>query len=198
MIDPIRAQQLRAGVHNTYSVIASAPQAEHPIPVGRAFAKALGYPVELIDRFPLAAESFAGVSNVSIFADLPPGATVLDLGCGAGLDSLIAAERVGPNGQVIGLDFSETMLERARRAATEGGLRHADFRPGEAERIPLPDSSIDIALVNGIFNLNPAREAIFCELARVVKPDGALYSAEIVLREPLPPEERDSLTDWFA
>lgn len=191
---------LRAGVQHTYSTIAQVPQDEHPVPVGRAFAEKLGYPSQLLDRYPLAAEAFAGVSNVSIFAKLPLGATVLDLGCGAGLDTRIAAERVGPTGRVIGLDFSEAMLTRAKANshAAEPGAGQVEFKPGEAERIPLPDSSIDVALVNGIFNLNPHRDQIFRELARVVKAGGAVYAAELILREPLPPEEVANETNWYA
>ncbi len=192
------APQLRAGVHKAYSAVAEQPQAEHPFAVGREFAKKLGYPAYWLDQFPLSAESFTGVSNVPIFANLPEGATVLDLGCGAGLDALIAAQRVGPGGRVIGLDFSVAMLARAARTATEYAQYHIELRQADAEHLPLPDSSIDIALVNGIFNLNPDRDSIFHELARVTKPGGAVYAAELILQEPLPLEEANSLTNWFA
>lgn len=194
-----RAQQLRDGVWRAYSNVAEHPEAEHPFAVGRQFAEKLDYPKELLDALPaVAVEAFTGVSNVSIFADLPLGARVLDLGCGAGLDSLIAAKRVGPTGSVIGVDFSERMLTRARRAASDAKASNVEFRPGDAERLPLDAASIDIALVNGIFNLNPAREAIFRELARVVRSGGVAYSAEMILREPLPPDEQANLTNWFA
>ena len=192
-------QALRDGVHRVYSGVADSPQGEHPIPVGREFAAKLGYAEEWLDRFPLAAESFAGVSHMHGFANFPEGATVLDLGCGAGLDSLIATHRVGPTGKVIGVDFSETMLDRANRAVTEYAIRNVEFKRGDADdRIPLPEASVDVAIINGIFNLNLAREQIFRELARVVKPGGVVYSAEIILREPLPPEEAANLTNWFA
>jgi len=116
-------QHLRNGVRQAYSDVAKNPQAEHPFPVGRQFAESLGYPPGLLADLPaLAVEAFTGVSNVAIFADIPEGATVLDLGCGAGLDSLIAAKRVGPAGHVIGLDFSEPMLARAWQAAAEAEL----------------------------------------------------------------------------
>ncbi len=194
-----QAEQLRQGVHRAYSAVAEHPQTEHPFPVGRQFAASLGYPPEWLANLPaFAVEAFAGVSNVAIFADIPQGATVLDLGCGAGLDSLIAARRVGPAGRVIGVDFSESMLARARQAAIEAGFDNTEFRYADAEALFVEDNSIDVALVNGIFNLNPAREAIFRELARVVRPGGAVYGAEIILREPLPPEEQASETNWFA
>lgn len=175
------------------------PQEEHAFQVGRAFAESLGYPHDLLEALPAACtEAFAGVSNVAVFAAIPAGAFVLDLGCGAGLDSLIAARRVGPNGKVVGVDFSEAMLDRARRAAAEADVKNVEFRRADAEALPLPDQSVDVAIVNGIFNLNPARDAIFGELARVVRPDGEVFVAELILIEPLPEDERASLTNWFA
>ncbi len=194
-----KAQQLRAGVERAYSAAADRPQAEHPFPVGREFAQSLGYPAELLAQFPAAAvDAFAGVSNVAIFADIPLGATVLDLGCGAGLDSLIAARRTGPGGRVIGVDFSQSMLQRAGQAVAEMGLVNVKFRQAAAEALPLDNASIDVALVNGIFNLNPARDCIFQELARVMRPGGSVYAAEIILRELLPPEVQESEANWFA
>src|SRR5690606_7158335 len=109
-------------------------------------------------------------SNVSVFAEIPAGATVLDLGCGAGLDALIAAGRTGPAGRVVGLDFSPPMLARARQAAAEAGTTQAHFIMSVAEALPLPGASVDVALVNGLFNLNLARGQILRELARVLRP----------------------------
>ena len=195
----MNATQLCIGVQKAYSAVAQQPQSEHPFAVGRQFAESLGYPASPLDQFPAAAsEAFTGVSNVSLFADIPPSVTMLDLGCGAGLDSLIAAQRVGPRGKVIGVDFSEAMLARASRAVAEAKANNIELRRGDAESLPLDDQSVDIVLVNGIFNLNPARETIFRELARVVRPGGEVYSAEIVLREPLLPEEQKDITNWFA
>ncbi len=192
-------QHLRDGVHQAYTAVAATPQADHPFPVGRQFAESLGYPAELLAGLPaIAAEAFAGVSNVAIFADIPAGATVLDMGCGAGLDSLIAAKRVGSTGRVIGLDFSESMLARARQAAAEVNLNNIEFRQADAENLFLEDDSIDVALVNGIFNLNPTRDLIFHELARVVRPGGVVYGAEIILCESLPPDEQVDESNWFA
>ena len=199
MVNLQQARRLRSRVREAYSAAAEKPQASHPFPVGRHFAESLGYPTDLIDGMPSACvDAFAGVSNVALFADLLPGATVLDLGCGAGLDSLIAAQRVGPSGRVLGLDFSESMLFRAHQAVEQLGLQNVLFCRGDAENLPLEDGTIDAALVNGIFNLNPARAAIFSELARVVKPGGVVYLAEIILSQPLPPEARASEANWFA
>jgi ubiquinone/menaquinone biosynthesis C-methylase UbiE len=143
-------------------------------------------------------EAFAGVSNVSLFADLPVGAAVLDLGCGAGMDSIIAARRVGPAGRVIGIDFSESMLVRARAAKEVVNLPHLQFQQGDAECLLLADESIDVALVNGIFNLNPKRNEIFSELARVLRPHGRAYVAELILAGPPPEGNHASESNWFA
>jgi len=199
VVDLPQSTRLRSRVREAYSAAAEKPNASHPFPVGRDFAESLGYPGDLLDHMPSACvDAFAGVSNVVLFADLLLSATVLDLGCGAGLDSLIAAQRIGPGGRVLGLDFSESMLFRARQAGSQLGRENVLFCRGDAENLPLEDETIDAVLVNGIFNLNPARAAIFCELGRVVKPGGVVYLAEIILRQPLPPEVRASEVDWFA
>jgi len=186
-------------VYGAYSAAAEKPQEKHAFPVGRQFAESVGYPAELLAGLPsVACDAFAGVSNVSLFADLPVGATVLDLGCGAGLDTLISAQRVGSAGKVIGVDFSEAMLARAREAVVESGTANVELRQADAEQLPIPDGEIDVALVNGIFNLNPSRDVIFHELARVVRCGGAVYAAELILSQPLTSDTRASEQDWFA
>jgi SAM-dependent methyltransferase len=194
-----KTQQLRDGVREAYSAAAESPQDEHPFPVGRRFAESLGYPQDLLAGLPsVSVDAFSGVSKVAIFADIPVGVIVLDLGCGAGFDSLIAARRVGSNGRVIGVDFSDTMLARARQAAVETGANNVAFYQADAESLPIGEGTIDIALINGIFNLNPKREAIFLDLARVVRQGGAVYAAELILKEPLPPEIQENEANWFA
>src|ERR1700737_3503108 len=173
--------ELRTAVHSAYSAAAERPAQKHAFPVGRVLAERLGYPADVLNAMPaVAVEAFAGVSNLAVSAPIPVGARVLDLGCGAGLDSFILARRIGPTGRVVGIDFSKAMLARARQGATASGLE-VTFTRGDAERLPLDAASIDMALVNGIFNLNPARAAIFQELARVVRPDGSVYSAGLLL-----------------
>ena len=114
------------------------------------------------------------------------------------MDAIIAARRIGPAGQVIGIDFSETMLERARSAKQSQNLPYLEFHHGDAEHLPLADSSMDSAIVNGIFNLNPKRQEIFSELARVLRPGGAAWVAELILAKPLPESERANKDNWFA
>jgi SAM-dependent methyltransferase len=191
-------QQLREKVREAYSSAAERPAERHPFPVGRSFAESIGYPVELLSRLPeVSVASFTGVSNVSIFADIPQGSTVLDLGCGAGMDTIIAAEKTGLQGKVIAVDFSESMIRRAQQGASEHGCGNATFHVADAEEIPLPDGSVDVALVNGIFNLSPFRERVFSELARVLRGGGTVYAAELILREPLPVQATCSLDNWF-
>lgn len=191
-------EALRSAVERVYSAIAENPQEKPPFPVGRTLALDLGYPAELLNSLPSQpVEAFSGVSCVSLFADIPEQATVLDLGCGGGLDALIASRRLREAGRVIGVDFSNTMLHRAQQATSLAGATNIAFLQAAAEALPLADASVDVVLVNGLFNLNPYRASIFCELARVVRPGGQVFAAEIVLNEPLSQQERADSDSWF-
>lgn len=193
------SKELRESVRKAYSQAAARPEEKHPFPVGEAFALSLGYPREVLSKLPSAATGgFAGVSNVSIFAAHHDGATVVDLGCGSGMDAMIAAQRVGQTGRVIGIDFSEEMLERASAAKRALGTEQLTLIRSAAESLPLADGCADCVQVNGIFNLNPFREQIFQELARVLKPGGKVYGAELILRAPLPEELRGGSANWFS
>ena len=115
---------LREGVQEAYSRAAEHPMQDHPFPVGRNFAESVSYPADLLRRLPaVSVQVFAGVSNLSILAEIPQGTTVLDLGCGGGLDSIIAARRTGPQGQVFAVDFSPAMLKCAKQGLLEAGSR---------------------------------------------------------------------------
>lgn len=190
---------LRDSVRDAYSLAALRPGERHPFPVGRDFASSVGYPEELLRAMPLpAVEAFTGVSNVSIFAQIPAGGRIVDLGCGAGLDALIAARRAGPQGQVLGIDFSPAMLERAAESARALGATNVVFLRADAERLPVDGASVDVVLVNGIFNLNPRRDAILQELARIAKPGGYVFGAELILRAPLAEDQRAGNANWFS
>jgi SAM-dependent methyltransferase len=194
----INTQQLREKVKKIYSSVAESPSDKHSFPTGRKFAEDIGYPKDIIDKLPaVTVDSFAGVSNVSIYASIPQGVTVLDLGCGTGLDTLIAAQKTGDNGRVIGIDFSEAMINKAKDGAKQGGFNNISFHVTEAEILPFPDSSIDIALINGIFNLNPFREKIFLELSRIIRDGGYVYASELILKEPNMSSSVCSLDNWF-
>src|ERR1035441_8773223 len=130
--------QLWEMVRGAYSSSAEQPKEKHAFPVGRQFAESIGYPADMLASLPsVACDAFAGVSNVSLFAELPVGATVLDLGCGSGTDTIIAARRVGGTGKVIGVDFSTAMLSRARHAVAESGVVNVELRESDAERLPI-------------------------------------------------------------
>lgn len=166
-------------VLKTYSTIAESPLESHPIANGRGLAIEVGYPTNILNQVPLASQqAFSGVSNVSCWAKIEPGQRVLDLGCGAGLDSLVAA---GRGAAVTGIDFSSAMLKVARTSAGVVPITNLpDFRLASVDQLPFDDETFDGVLVNGLFNLNPARADIFKEMFRVLKPGGSVYSAEIV------------------
>jgi SAM-dependent methyltransferase len=178
-------------VREVYSAVATAPWATHPFACGADFAAEAGYLPETLLAAPHAAAAFAGLAAVSVFADIRPGVRLLDLGCGAGLDSFVAARR-GAN--VTAVDFSAAMLARARQPAGPGAV----FVQASASALPFRDGSFDTALINGIFNLNPGRDLIFAELSRVIPRGGAIYGAELILREPLPDGHRGDPANWFA
>lgn len=193
----MKSSQLEMRVRDAYTQIAQDPALDPPFPTGRVLAEDAGYPDSLLDTLPLlSVEAFCGLSNVSIFAEIGPHDIVLDVGCGAGLDTLVAAQRAA---KVVGVDFSQAMLERARGAVHESGLTSkVTLLHCSAQQLPLLDSSIDTVIVNGIFNLNPHRRQLFAELARVVRPGGVVFAAEIVLKEPLPEDVLGNTKDWFS
>ena len=193
------AAKLRGRVRRGYSEAAKRTGDDQPFPLGREFALSLGYTQDLLESLPsVAVDAFAAVSNVAVFAQKPPGSRVLDLEFAAGLDSFIAAQRAGPAGWVVGVDFSEAILARPRRGAKSMGGDRIQFLDEDAENLEMEDASMHIALVNGLSNLNPRRGEIFQELARVLRPSGGRYAAELILREPLPAHVKSSEADWFA
>jgi len=191
--DPLK---VRKAVRLSYSHAAVTPGGKHPFPVGRWFAESIGYPKNILDSLPgFVSESFTGVSNVPIFADIPRGATVLDIGCGAGLDSLVVASKAR---KVIGIDFSNEMLKKAKEGSIKASQYNTDFCCAAAEDLPFPDKFFDVILVNGIFNLNPFRREIFREMSRVIKSGGSVYAAELILKKPQIAKKLCDLNDWFS
>lgn len=194
-----QAQELLDKVREAYSKAADSPEDSHPFPIGYDFALSVGYPEALLQSLPQSSvQRFTGVSNVSVFAEIPAGSCVLDFGCGSGTDSLIAAAKTGSEGQVCGVDFSKSMVARARTGAAEAGVANVEFRESEGQHIPFANGTFGVAMVNGIFNLNPDRAGLFQELARVIRPGGVLYCGEIVLRERMEDDERAGLSNWFS
>lgn len=189
-------------MREAYSKAAADPTGKHPFPMGREFALSVGYPAELLDELPpQVVERFTGVTNLSMAAELPARGTVLDLGCGMGLDAMVAARKVGRSGWVIGLDFSDEMIRRARAAALEADIRNIEFISAAAEGVPIRSASIDVVLLNGILNLSPHRDKILNEIHRVLVPGGAAYAAELLLIEPEPQTSAKPVctaADWFS
>jgi SAM-dependent methyltransferase len=191
-------ENIKSAVAERYGLVATAPGHKFNFPVGRRFAESVGYEPELLDRLPPGMwESFTGAGNPQPFVDAQPGETVLDLGCGAGLDLYLYALEVGPNGRLVGLDLAEPMLDKARNNLAAMGVSNVEWLHAPADSIPLPDSSIDLVTANGIYNLSPDKDAVMREVARVLKPGGRTIFAEIVLKSELPQEVRREINDWF-
>ncbi len=177
----MKADSLQEAVARQYGQVAAQPDGDFPFPVGRDFAERLGYAPELLDTLPETAVSrFTGISNPLLFADLQPGETVVDLGCGAGMDLILSARQVGENGRAIGIDLAPEMINAAR--AHTAGLPQAEIHLAPAEALPLPDNSVDAVIVNGIFNLCPNKERVAAEIWRVLKGNGRLLVSEIILQ----------------
>lgn len=191
-------QEIKEAVAERYGRVARTPGEKFNFPVGRRFAESVGYEGAMLDRLPRGiSESFTGAGNPQQFVDVQAGETVLDLGCGAGLDLCLYAEKVGPTGKLYGLDLSQDMLDKARRNLTEAGFSSVEWLNASADSIPLPDRFVDLVTANGIFNLSPDKDAVMREVARVLKPGGRTIFAEIVLKAALPFEVRREMDDWF-
>jgi SAM-dependent methyltransferase len=194
---PTTADEIRAAVGQRFAQVARSPDQERTFPVGQASAKKLGYDPQEIDALPTSAtESFCGVGNLLGLGEIRPGQTVLDLGSGAGMDSLLAARRLGPTGKVLGLDLCPQMVEKARRNASLLGLRNAEFLHAGIEKLPLSDGSVDVVLSNGVFNLCPDKPGMLAEAFRVLRPGGRLQMADILLHDDVTPEEVSHKGEW--
>ena len=188
---------LRSEIEKTYTEVSTEQGKDFIFPTGRAWAEDLGYPQPELSRVPDASvESFAGVANPFSLGRIEPGATVLDLGCGAGTDLLIAAQMAGPKGRAIGIDMTATMLDRARSSAAELGLGDVELHQGLIESVPVADESIDIVISNGVIDLVPDKEAVFGEIDRVLKPGGRLQVADVVIHTEVSEDARDRIDLW--
>ena len=192
-----RQDRIRAEIQQRFVKVALCPQGEKKFPVGPASAKRLGYDAAEIDRLPVrVAESFAGVGNPLGLGELRGGQVVVDLGCGAGLDSILAARSVGPTGRVIGVDFTAEMVEKAKGNAELVGLTNVEFRRGEIGCLPLTAASVDVVISNGVFNLCPDKPGVLAEAFRVLRPGGRLQMADILLKDSVTPEEVARKGTW--
>jgi arsenite methyltransferase len=194
---PTTAEEIRAAVEQRFAQVACSPEQETKFPVGPASAKKLGYDPREIDALPPSVtESFCGVGNPLGLGEVRPAQTVLDLGSGPGLDSLLAARRIGPTGKVIGVDLCPEMVEKAQRNAALLGLANVEFLHAGVEKLPLPDGSLDLVISNGVLNLCPDKPAVLAEVFRVLRPGGRLQMADILLHDDVTPEEVARLGKW--
>jgi SAM-dependent methyltransferase len=189
---------LRAEISNIYARVADDPNGEFHFHRGPEYAaEFLGYDAQELALLPAeCTASFAGIANPLAIETIHPGETVLDIGCGAGMDLLLSARRVGPDGHAIGVDMTDEMIERARKSAETAGLRQVEVRKGDATSLPVADASIDVVSSNGVLNLVPEKERGFAEIVRVLKPGGRLHLADIALDVELPEDARRNIDLW--
>jgi arsenite methyltransferase len=188
---------LRRAIREEYAEVAASPEKGFHFHTGRPLARMLEYADEWLEGLPESSiESFAGTGNPFSLGELRPGERVVDVGCGAGIDSLIAAKKVGPDGCVIGVDMTPSMLEKARRGAKEAGLRNAEFREGYAEELPVEDGWADVVISNGVLNLMPDKAAALEEMSRVLRPNGRLQIGDILVQRAVPESAKRKIDLW--
>lgn len=158
----------------------------------------VGYSKEEMGSVPGGSNLGLGCGNPTALASMKPGETVLDLGSGAGFDCFLAAKEVGPEGQVIGVDMTPEMVEKARGSARRGGYQNVEFRLGEIENLPVPDGSVDLVISNCVINLSPNKGRVFQEAFRVLRPGGRLMISDLVLERPLPDRIRQSVSAYVG
>jgi SAM-dependent methyltransferase len=188
---------LRAAIQDEYQAVACEPRRGYHFHTGRHLAKILGYEEKWLDGVPEGSiESFAGTGNPFRLGPLAPGEHVVDVGCGAGIDSLIAARMVAPEGSVIGVDMTDAMLDKATSAAREADSPNVEFRKGFGEELPVQDGWADVVISNGVLNLMPNKAGALGEMARVLKPTGRLQIGDILVQKPVSEGAKQRIDLW--
>jgi arsenite methyltransferase len=194
---PVDVDVLRSEIQSTYTEVSVDQDQDFIFPTGRGWAQELGYPEpELSDVPDASVESFAGVANHWKLGRVPLGKTVVDLGCGAGTDLLIAAQMVGPLGRAIGIDMTPAMLDRARESAAAMGLANVELHEGLIESLPLRPRSVDVVISNGVIDLVVDKDAVFAEIDRVLRPGGRLQIADVVIHKEVSEDARKRIDLW--
>jgi SAM-dependent methyltransferase len=194
---PVDVDVLRDAIQETYTEVSTEQDRDFIFPTGRAWAEDLDYPQPELSRVPDACvESFAGVANPFSLGRVERGETVLDLGCGAGTDLLIAAQMAGPAARVIGVDMTATMLRRAREGAEAMRLACVELHEALIESLPVGDASVDVVISNGVIDLVPDKDAVFAEIDRVLRPGGRLQIADVVIHTEVSEDARKRIDLW--
>ena len=190
--------RLRYEIQAIYARVAADPSSDFHFHRGPAYAaERLGYEAAALAALPAAATaSFAGIANPLRMAALPRGATVVDIGCGAGMDLMLAADAVGPGGKAIGIDMTEPMAERARASARALGFAHVEVRTGDALDLPVDSESVDVVITNGVLNLAPDKRQAFGEVFRILKPGGQFLYGDIIVADELSESIRSDIDLW--
>lgn len=184
-------------VRSMYKEVSESPSKGFHFPTGRSSCLYLGYPESELDAIPATAvESFAGVGYPFLADVIRPGDTVVDIGSGSGTDVLIAALKTGADGHVIGIDMTAEMIARAEQNIEKAGMKQAAIMEGLADKLPLPDASVDVVTSNGVINLVPDKEKAFREAYRILKPGGQLQIADIVLSKPVSDASKSNPQLW--
>jgi SAM-dependent methyltransferase len=188
---------LREAIKEEYAEVASNPTKGFHFHTGRPLAHMLEYAEEWLEGIPESSiESFAGTGNPFSLGELRPGERVVDVGCGAGIDSLIAAKKVGPDGRVMGVDMTPSMLEKARHAAHKAGLKNVEFREGYAESLPVDEGWADVVISNGVLNLMPDKDTALQKMCRVLKRGGRLQIGDILVQKAVPESAKRKIDLW--
>ena len=194
---PVDVEVLRDEIQRTYREVSADQGRDFIFPTGRGWAQDLGYPEPELSAVPDASvASFAGVANHFALGRIDPGATVLDLGCGAGTDLLIAAQMAGPQGRAIGVDMTAPMLDRARDGARAMGLANVELHEALIESVPVEDGSVDVVISNGVIDLVVDKDAVFAEIDRVLRPGGRLQVADVVIHTEVSEDARARIDLW--
>ena len=191
------SKSIEETVREKYGVVAASSLSSEHAGVHRV-AEAFGYSAEELASIPAEANMGLSCGNPTATANLRPGEVVVDLGSGGGLDVLLAARKVGPTGKAIGIDMTPEMLSRARENARKQGLENVEFHESTIDRLPLPDSSVDCVISNCVINLAPDKDAVFREVARVLKSGGRVAVSDIALKKALPAELGDDLMAYIG
>lgn len=191
-------QRLRFEVSSIYSRVVAEPQGKFHFHRGPGYAaEFLGYDAEELAALPAETTApFAGIANPHRIGPIRSGETVLDIGCGAGMDLLLAGRRVGPTGKAIGVDMTDVMVGRASASARSFGLAQVEVRKGDATALPVESASVDVVISNGVINLVPEKERAFDEIVRVLKPGGRLQLGDILLDVELSEDTRRNIDLW--